>query len=93
MNIYTAGIAIQEFFILCFLALLIVFHKRMLAGYRNIERGNGWKWMVYGMYVTLLCLTVCVLFFSHPLHNQHADNDVDPYRLPFGRVRQPQPGR
>ena len=63
MNIYTAGIAIQEFFILCFCALLIVFHKRMLSGYRNIERGNGWKLMVYGMYVTLLCLTVRALFF------------------------------
>ncbi|KAB8217607.1 RTA1 like protein-domain-containing protein [Aspergillus novoparasiticus] len=85
MNIYTAGIAIQEFFILCFLALLIVFHKRMLSGYRNLERGNAWKLMVYGMYATLLCLTTRIVYrlieFANP--NQAGKTVLSTKEAPF----------
>ncbi|KAF5864598.1 hypothetical protein ETB97_007156 [Aspergillus alliaceus] len=61
-HIYTAGIAVQEFFILCFCGLLVMFHRRMILGYGSIERGPQWKVMVICMYITLLCLTTRIIY-------------------------------
>ncbi|KAF7585121.1 hypothetical protein BBP40_012345, partial [Aspergillus hancockii] len=62
LNIYTAGIAVQEFFIICFTGLLISFHRRMLQGYGNIDRGTHWKTLSYAMYVTLGFITIRIIY-------------------------------
>jgi hypothetical protein len=58
LRIYTSGIAVQEFFVLCFLCMLIAFHRRMRKGLGNVERGTKWQTLVYAMYATLFLITV-----------------------------------
>lgn len=58
-HIYTAGIAVQQFFILCFLGLIIYFHVKMSKGEGRQDR-YGWKRLIYPLYATLLLITVSV---------------------------------
>lgn len=58
LRIYTAGIAVQEFFIVCFCYLLFVFHKRMRDGAAGYSRGSEWRTLVFAMYATLGLITV-----------------------------------
>lgn len=58
MRIYTAGIAIQQVFILCFLSLLIKFHILMRRGAGVPERSGNWLILTYVMYFTLFTITV-----------------------------------
>lgn len=58
MRVYTAGIAIQQVFILCFLCLLIKFHLLMRRGAGVQERSDQWHILTYVMYFTLFTITV-----------------------------------
>lgn len=58
LHIYTAGIAIQQFFILCFCYLMYAFHKRMRQGYGDYSRGPQWRTLIIAMWVTLFLITV-----------------------------------
>ncbi|KAJ5674932.1 uncharacterized protein N7477_004866 [Penicillium maclennaniae] len=62
LHIYTAGIAAQEFFIVCFCGLLFVFHRRMREGYSEYSRGNQWRTLVFAMYATLGCITIRIIY-------------------------------
>ncbi|KAJ5937908.1 hypothetical protein N7454_004250, partial [Penicillium verhagenii] len=62
LHIYTAGIAVQEFFILCFCGLLVVFHRRMLQGLGDQSKGHQWKTLVIAMYATLGCITIRIIY-------------------------------
>jgi hypothetical protein len=57
LHIYTAGIAAQQFFILCFCGLLFAFHRRMQE-HGSISRGGGWRPLVMAMWATLAFITV-----------------------------------
>ncbi|PWY66716.1 RTA1 domain protein [Aspergillus heteromorphus CBS 117.55] len=62
LHVYTAGIAMQEFFILCFCGLLVTFHRRMQGGGGNAERGTEWKTLAIAMYATLGCITIRIIY-------------------------------
>jgi hypothetical protein len=61
LNIYTAGIALQQAFIVGFIGLAIYFHRKMLRGEGNPERGPQWRTIMYGLYGTLGLITVSLL--------------------------------
>jgi hypothetical protein len=64
MNIYMAGIGLQELFILCFSALVIRLHRRMLQREREdaekTSRGGSmpWRWLFYTIYAALILISV-----------------------------------
>lgn len=65
LHVYTAGMACQEFFILSFLGLMIVFHRKVqqldsftpLSLEPFIQRRN-WKGLLYTLYVVLAFISV-----------------------------------
>ena len=57
LNIYSGGVALQQVFILSFITLIIIFHRKALRG--EIVQGRyGWKRLLYPLYATLLLITV-----------------------------------
>ena len=58
LHIYTAGIAVQELFIVLFCGLIFAFHRRMREGTGDYSRGPHWHTLVIAMYGTLGCITV-----------------------------------
>lgn len=65
VHIYMGGIGLQEFFILCYISLLVTLHRRLIRNEQlgiNIEhlhRGSmPWRWLFYGTYAALFCITV-----------------------------------
>ncbi|KAI9745827.1 MAG: hypothetical protein M1818_000508 [Claussenomyces sp. TS43310] len=62
LHIYTAGIALQELFVLGFVGLLISFHRKMASGFGNVERGMGWRTLAWAMYATLALITVRIIY-------------------------------
>lgn len=69
LHIYMAGIGCQEFFILCFLGLMIVFHRKALQfdarGYPEAwetpeERKRSWKGLLYALYTVLAFISVSI---------------------------------
>ncbi|CAG8292335.1 unnamed protein product [Penicillium nalgiovense] len=61
LHIYTAGIAAQQFFILCFCGLLFAFHRRMQE-HGSISRGSGWRPLVMAMWATLTFITIRIIY-------------------------------
>lgn len=64
LHIYTAGVALQEFFILCFVALCIVFLRRINKESR-IEDIVGAKKLTYFLLVALGLISVSFPTLSH----------------------------
>ena len=65
IHVYMGGIGLQEFFILCFMALAIQFHRRMLV----LERQGAidsykpsWRPLLYALYASLICITVRIIY-------------------------------
>ncbi|KAF7974249.1 hypothetical protein HWV62_13146 [Athelia sp. TMB] len=60
-DIYMGGIGMQQFFILLFLALVIMFHRRVLAlersGVLATAGRTQWRMMLYCLYTSLLLIT------------------------------------
>lgn len=77
LHIYTGGIAMQEFFILCFLGLMIVFHReaRQLETYMQVEPENfsdskvskRWKGLLCNLYAVLAFISVSIWTPSQPV--------------------------
>lgn len=66
-HVYMGGVGMQECFILCFMALAITFHRRMLVlESRGETTGRtGWKKLLITLYVVLTLITVSSLAFFH----------------------------
>lgn len=60
-HIYMGGVGLQECFILCFMALAITFHRRMLVLESRGETAGrrGWKKLLFTLYAVLTLITVC----------------------------------
>jgi hypothetical protein len=57
LNIYLAGLGVQEFFILVFLGFMVAF-QRQCGQARSFDGKPNWKPLQYGLYVVLVCITV-----------------------------------
>jgi hypothetical protein len=65
INVYMAGIGVQEAFIVFFLVLMIVFHRQRLSQERqptegHVSRDRSWRPLLFAMYGVLVAITVCV---------------------------------
>lgn len=62
LNLYLAGMGIQMFFIVCFVGLMIVFHRAALQMEANgntfNENKRSWKFLMYALYVALVAILV-----------------------------------
>jgi len=63
LNIYTAGVALQEFFILCFIFLVVSFQRRLKKEETDAMRSMQAKRLVIISYIALALITV-----SLPIH-------------------------
>lgn len=97
IHIYMGGIGLQELFLLVFLSLVVIFHRRMGA----LEHGGealvkeGWKRLTWALYVVLTLITVRAVPTFSPPHlslrpstDLHSLNPLDAYNLPPYRIRQ-----
>ncbi|THC98405.1 hypothetical protein EYZ11_002124 [Aspergillus tanneri] len=65
IHIYMAGIGIQEFFIVIFLIIAILFHRQMLYLDRRGELTGlkaKWRPLLYALYASLLFITVRIIY-------------------------------
>ncbi|KAG9243265.1 RTA1 like protein-domain-containing protein [Calycina marina] len=62
LNIYTAGVAMQEFFIFCFIFLVIAFQRRLNREEANRVRITQAKRLVLAMYLALALISVRIFF-------------------------------
>jgi hypothetical protein len=63
VNVYMIGIGTQEFFILLFICLMILFHRRAIQ-LENSGEGNRevpWRMLLYALYVVLVAITVSLI--------------------------------
>lgn len=66
LHIYMGGIGLQEAFILCFTALAIDLHRKLIRMENSHVDYNGrlnqgpfsWRWLFYALYFTLGMITV-----------------------------------
>jgi hypothetical protein len=60
MNVYRAGIGLQEFFILTFLFVTTKFHREMLSRDRSglVDRSIKWRALTWTIYGILILITV-----------------------------------
>jgi RTA1 like protein len=66
IDVYMAGIGLQEAFILFFMFLMIRFHRRAITLEREglvINRERRWRSLLFALYAVLLAITVCHLAF------------------------------
>ncbi len=71
LNIYLGGTALQQFFIVVFLGLMIAFQRRC-AQHERFDGKRGWRPLLFALYGALGCITVSCLgpvfgSFSHSL--------------------------
>ncbi len=72
LDLYSAGMGLQEFFILVFTGLMIVFHRKALtvdqgSAFRRATEDQegyfvpkkGWKAQLFALYAVLALITVC----------------------------------
>ncbi|PSR82789.1 RTA1 like protein-domain-containing protein, partial [Coniella lustricola] len=75
LHIYTAGVALQEAFILLFLCLMIIFHRRALQldspfasaeDTQSFDEGfvmkRNWKGLLYALYAVLLLVSLRIFY-------------------------------
>ncbi|MCJ1282191.1 hypothetical protein MMC26_001514 [Xylographa opegraphella] len=84
LNIYSGGVALQQFFILSFISLIVIFHRKMLRG-ESVQGRHGWKRLLYPLYATLLLITLRILYriveFANGGNAVLNDNEVFIYVL------------
>ncbi|EXJ85588.1 hypothetical protein A1O1_05953 [Capronia coronata CBS 617.96] len=65
VHIYMGGIGLQEFFIVCFMVLVIKFHLEQTKAQRSglvTEAKVRWRWILYALYICLLAITARIIF-------------------------------
>jgi hypothetical protein len=85
MDVYRAGIGLQEFFILTFLFVTTKFHREMLSRDRSglVDRSIKWRALTWTIYAVLTLITV-----SNPRYFVVVSivtdrmNSIGPNRLP-----------
>ncbi|MCJ1389645.1 hypothetical protein MMC18_002502 [Xylographa bjoerkii] len=84
LNIYSGGVALQQAFILSFISLIIIFHRKMLRG-ETVQGRHGWKKLLYPLYATLLLITLRIIYriveFANGGNAELNDNEVFIYVL------------
>ncbi|EFQ97005.1 hypothetical protein MGYG_00048 [Nannizzia gypsea CBS 118893] len=82
IHIYMGGIGIQEFFILLFLILAVQFHRQMLhlehTG-RLLESKRTWRPLLYSLYISLLFITVRIIYRLIEFSSGHTASNPIPY--------------
>lgn len=76
LNVYMGGVGLQELFILCFTAIAIHLHRRMIARENTTllsesspNRGSmSWRWLFYTLYAAL---TLISARFPSPHQSHH----------------------
>ena len=60
LNIYLGGLGLQEFFVLLFFGLMVLFQRQ--CGRRRASDGKpNWRPLLFGLYAVLVCITVSLL--------------------------------
>ncbi|PSK54048.1 Protein RTM1 [Elsinoe australis] len=64
INIYMGGIGLQEAFILCFIGLMVHFHRSALHLERVCipVRDHSWRPILYALYAVLVAITVRIVY-------------------------------
>ncbi|OJD31022.1 rta1 domain protein [Diplodia corticola] len=64
IDVYMGGMGLQEAFILCFLGLMVMFHRQSLAleAAGLAHRQYGWRPLLYALYGTLTAITVRIIY-------------------------------
>ena len=66
LNLYMAGIGLQEGFVVLFSILVIIFHREQLQAERigrlSADKLKGWRMLVWTLYVCLLAITVRIVY-------------------------------
>ncbi|KAB2575108.1 Rta1 domain protein [Lasiodiplodia theobromae] len=64
INVYMGGMGLQEAFILCFLGLMIMFHRQSLAldAAGMAHRQYNWRALLYALYGVLVAITVRIIY-------------------------------
>ncbi|KAF7981054.1 hypothetical protein HWV62_35518 [Athelia sp. TMB] len=82
-DIYMGGIGMQQFFIFLFLALVIMFHRRVLALERSwvlVTTGRTqWRMMLYCLYTSLLLITIRIVYRLIEFSRGTGSNNPIPY--------------
>lgn len=86
-DVYMCGIGLQQLFILVFLALAIMFHRRVLVleqlGVLEASGKTHWRRLLYTLYVSLTLITIRIIFrlveFSHGTGTNNPISDHEAY--------------
>ncbi|KAI9754743.1 MAG: hypothetical protein M1815_005442 [Lichina confinis] len=64
INVYMGGMGLQQFFILCFVGLMVVFQRRITSLEQSGQaiRERPWRPALYALHAVLLCITVRIIF-------------------------------
>ncbi|KXX74504.1 Protein RTA1 [Madurella mycetomatis] len=65
LNIYLAGMGLQQFFIITFLGLMVAFQRRCTRAsveYSAVDEKRSWKPLLFALYGVLVCITVRIIF-------------------------------
>jgi len=80
LNIYTAGVALQEFFILCFIFLVVTFQRRFKREESDPLRIKQANRLVIVTYISLALISVSLP--NSPTSRMHQLTYLAPYYLP-----------
>jgi hypothetical protein len=87
LHIYTAGVALQEFFIFCFLFLVFTFQRRMSKEVEK-ERVQESKRLLFILFASLGLISVSPfpLLPAHPHAVPRTYASIVPYPIPYHRI-------
>ncbi|KAJ5780210.1 hypothetical protein N7457_005370 [Penicillium paradoxum] len=83
IHIYMGGIGIQQFFIVCFLVLVVQFHRSMLnldRGCQLAENKRKWRGLLYALYGSLIAITVRIIYRLVEFSGGYSESNPIPYR-------------
>ncbi|MCJ1306947.1 hypothetical protein MMC25_000591 [Agyrium rufum] len=61
-DIYTAGVALQQAFLIFFTYLVIVFHRRVIQPNRATVRTKSWKPTLFVLYLSIILLSIRIIY-------------------------------
>lgn len=82
IHVYMGGIGIQQFFIVCFLVLMIQFHRQMIHLDRTgrlFAEKLKWRGLLYALYSSLLAISVRIIYRLVEFSAGYGDSNPIPY--------------